>query len=167
MADAVAAFRGYMPDETPDELHGREFGFFPDLLVIFDRLDFLVVLKGEPDDSVVDGENPGIRNGNSVGVSADIGDRAFRSVERFFRVYHPIFRNEFPDPVLEIEIVFEKTQFARKGKFSFFRADRSFSRKMPRNTLERAMTGNRKLFFAYFGSTQFPSASMPPAGTMK
>lgn len=82
MPNANEAFRQYMEKESAEEL-GRS-----------ERHDFLgaavcVVLPLKTDSFSVEGNQAAIRNGNAMGVAAEISQHLHRSAERSFGIDHP------------------------------------------------------------------------------
>src|SRR5271166_3832568 len=74
MADAVEAAGQHVQEEAADELAGVE-RHGPEPVVAFDP----VVFPLEGDASLVERDQPGVRDGDAVGVAGEIGEYGLRS----------------------------------------------------------------------------------------
>lgn len=84
VTDLHEALRQYMQQKSPDELHGRQYHDLGEVVVV-------PVLVGEGYPMVVDGLYSMIRDGNPVGIAAQIGQNLFRPAEGLLCINNPLF----------------------------------------------------------------------------
>jgi hypothetical protein len=82
VADLMEAWGQRMRQKAPDQLLGREGHGFPPME--------LGVLITKTDLTIVDGENPVVRHGDAVDVSAQVAEHLFRALHCRFAIDDPL-----------------------------------------------------------------------------